>query len=340
MKQRIFVLLLALTMANAMLACGGHVIAGSASVETFTKTEPTEEPINDYQQRFVDDVNAAMNKKENRAEAVKKAFSVYFQLTENDAQHTAVKEAVKQLTDYFDHEVEALGLEPMSVELDARISQFESIMAILPEEIESSSKSCEQLKTIRSNHFQWYIEQNSILAEKITKISKLFDGLYLSKVDELINETIPLAMALNDTSYEKDMAEIKQQFNLSSPAEIIDMLEKIKEMIPQMCYTDTYAVRFEYICDFQKEWIESTNSLFSYGYTNKSTMKSNYSKYQEYLGAHFACLGVKGDELTYLLEIGTDKKLVLDMIDLQGWSVYAVWVTPPYMTDEEKNWEP
>ena len=318
MKKAI-ALVLALSMALVLCGCG----------------------LNEYQQRFIDAVSAAENSTEETSlEAIEDAFSKYLTLSEGDAKSKEVEEAKETLFELFNDKVNALSQEEMSAALDARISDLEAIVSGLPESLQGSISGCEQLKSIRSKHFLWYVDQEKLLSDNIMRINELFDGLYLSKTVEIIDETLPLLEELEGLSYELDLSSIRQQYGISSLSEIIELLENIKETIPQMCYTDCYVVRFEFLCDYPKDYIESGESTFWYGYSYRSTMMSKFNEYKEYLDSHFGLLAVTADDsYTYLLDTDTHEQLTIKIFEVQGWSVYAVLVTPPHMLDSEKNWE-
>ena len=322
--KKLVALLLALSMVFALCGCG----------------------INEYQQQFLDAVAAAEEASEDSSlNAIENAFSKYLMLTEKDVQNKKVEEAKNALFELFNDKVSILSEEEMSASLDAKISELEAIVSALPEDLQAGISGCEQLKAIRREHFQWYTNQNSILVDKIEEINSQFEELNLAETVSLIDETLPLVRNLENLSYEKDMDAIKEEYGLTSPAEIIELLENIEELIPQMCYTDCYVVRFEYLFDYPKDYIESGSNFFSYGYTYRNTMLSYYREYRDYLDKHFTRTKAetKNGSTYYTYDVNCEKPLRLETLDITsyelGWYFYAVEVYPPYMLDSEKNWE-
>lgn len=295
--------------------------------------------LNEYQQQFVDSVGVAETATEETSlNTIKDAFVKYSTLSEKDAQNEKVEEAKTKLVTLFDSKVEALSKEEMSASLDAKISEFETVVNELPVELQSSIPGCEQIKTIRDEHLKWYVNQNEILADKIDEINKQFDALNLAETAALIDETIPLFEDMKNLSYEKDMEEIKNEYGMISPAESIEVLEKVKNLIPEMCYTDCYVVRFEYICDYT---VTSDNTMigdyYLYGFSSKNKVWKTRTDYIDYLDAHFEQISFDPYEAVWKYDIGCDKPLEVSDYFIDSMGIYGVMVVPPYVSPEEHN---
>ncbi len=300
--------------------------------------------LNEYQQQFVDAVGIAETATdENSLNMIKDAFLKYSTLSEKDAQNEKVVEAKTRLVSLFDSKVDTLSKEEMSASLDAKISELEAVVNDLPIELQNSIPGCEKLKTIRADHLEWYVNQNEILADKIDKINEQFEALNLEETVALIDETIPLLEELKSLSYENNLEELKKDFGIVSPAESIEVLEKVKNSIVEMCYTDTYVVRFEYICDHSKQpsnfW--SGTDYFMYCYNNKSSVESKRIEYNKYLDAHFKLVSWNYEDKEWFFDVGNGKTIKVHdyIIDSSyvSYNIYGVMVTPPYMAPEEQG---
>lgn len=317
--SKFFVLLLVLSIAVSFCGCGR---------------------LNEYQQQFVDAVGIAETATDEYSlNMIKDAFLKYSTLSEKDAQNEKVVEAETRLVSLFDSKVETISKEEMSAPLDAKISELEAVVNDLPIELQNSIPGCEKLKTIRADHLNWYVDQNKILADKIDEINEQFEALNLEETVTLIDETIPLLEDLKTLSYEKNIEEYKKEFGILSPAESIEVLENVKSLIVEMCYTDCYVVRFEYICDHptQPSDFWSGNDYFLYCYDNKSSVESKRIEYNKYLDAHFKLVSWDNDEKEWIYDVGNGMTIRVHDYILKSWGYYGVMVTPPYMAPEEQG---
>ena len=296
--------------------------------------------LNEYQQQFVDSVGVAETATdENSLNTIKDALLKYSALSEKDAQNEKVEEAKTKLVTLFDGKVDVLSKEEMSASLDAKISEVEAVVNDLPIELQNSIPGCEQLKTIRDDHLKWYVDQNEILADKIDEINKQFEALNMEKTASLIDETIPLFEDMENLSYEKDMEDIKKEFGISSPAENIEVLEKVKNLIVEMCYTDCYVVRYEYICKFKKDSSNfmAGNDYFLYCYSNKGNVWKHRREYLDYLDAHFNRISFDAFDAEWVFDVGCDTPLKLSDYFIDSYGIYGAMVCPPYMAPDEQG---
>lgn len=295
--------------------------------------------LNEYQQQFVDAVEVAETATDKKSlDAIKDAFVKYSTLSEQDAQNEKVEEAKTKLVTLFDSKVETLSKEEMSASLDEKISEFEAVVDELPVKLQRSIPGCEQLETIRDEHLKWYVNQNEILADKIDEINIQFDALNLAETAALIDEAIPQFEDMKNLSYEKDMEEIKKEYGMISPVESIEVLEKVKNLISDMCYKDCYVVRFEYICDYT---VTSDNTMigdyYLYGFSSMNKVWEKRTDYIDYLDAHFEQISFDPYEAVWKYDIGCDKPLEVWDYFIDSLGIYGVMVVPPYVSPEEKN---
>ncbi|WP_034451151.1 hypothetical protein [Butyrivibrio sp. AE2032] len=294
--------------------------------------------LNEYQQQFVDAVGVAENATdENSLDAIKNAFLKYSTLSEKDSKNKDIEDAKTRLITLFDSKIDTLSQEEMSASLDAKISEYEAVVNELPVELQNSIPGCEKLKTIRADHLNWYVDQNKIIADKIDEISEQFDALNMAETVSLIDETIPMLEDMKKLSYENNIEEIKKEFGIITPDEGIEILNKVKDLIVEMCYTDCYAVRFEYICEYNKQALYSEKDHFMYFYSTPSTTGEYLGKYMLYLDAHFELISKDIAKGKWTYDVGCDIPLTVTYFVFDSYGIYAVEVFPPYMLPEEQG---
>lgn len=129
--------------------------------------------LNENQQQFVDSVEAAeVASDENVLNIIKDAFLQYSYLPESDKQDEKVVQAKTKLVKLFSSKIDALSQEEKTLQLDARIAEFEAIVKALPKELlESLPNYKEQIYNIRQDYKNWYhIEYIKISDVKINHL--------------------------------------------------------------------------------------------------------------------------------------------------------------------------
>ena len=220
--------------------------------------------------------------------------------------------------------------------ISAAREAYDGLEDNLKKRVPNAAVLTEAEENLRKAELDYYSERAETLANNVVKISEYFDDLYLEEADELIDKTLPVARELAALPITAEIDEINKSFGMSSISEAIETLENVKELVPQMCSTDTYVVRYEYICDYPTSKVESGADFFSYGYSNESYALLGLATYKVYLDKHFKLKKQEGFELFYDLADGREFRAKTFVID--SWGVYAVFVIPPVMTKDEQGW--
>ncbi len=297
--------------------------------------------ISEPQQSFLDSVGQIETAEDNRVEAIKAAFAAYSLLSENERKNNQVVKALEQLEGFFNDETAALSEEPMTLSLDTKIIALEEIVSLFPDELKSEISGCAELEDIRNAHYAYHIEQRSEVYENVTKISELFDALDLAETDSLIRETLPRMEELSKLSYNEAEDTQLQDYGMTTLEDGKKTLEDLQALIPEICYTDCFVVRFEYLCDYPESNIYSNSSEICYKFSGGRKLNTSLSEYKDYMDKHFALIKTEYSDggPSYFYEVGCENPLNLSRVEMHafGMNLYTVWVTPPYMSDAEKN---
>ena len=163
-----------------------------------------------------------------------------------------------------------------------------------------------------------------------------------ARMDQLIKEIEPLLAELENVSLTKILYESLGDFDdYVSIERTKEILQDWKEMIPNLCYTDTYVVRYEIICEYPQSYVESGTDFFSYGYSYKSDMYADYNHYKAYLDEHYELLRTEAYDdgsSDYIYDVGNGEELELSTLVIDEWEIYCVWITPPYLAEYEQDW--
>lgn len=297
--------------------------------------------ISEPQQSFLDSVGQIETEEGNRVEAIKTAFAAYSLLSDNECRNTRVIKALEQLEGFFNVETAALSEAPMTLSLDAKISTLEEIVSMFSDKLKNEISGCAELKEIRNAHYAYYIEQRSEVYENVTKISESFDALDLAETDSLIQETLPRMEELCKLSYKETEDAQLQDYGMTTLEDGKKTLEDLQALIPEICYTDCFVVRFEYLCDYPESNMYSNSSEICYKFSSGRKLNTSLSKYKDYMDKHFTLIKTEysdGDP-SYFYDVGCENPLKLSRLEMHafGMNLYSVWVTPPYMSDAEKN---
>lgn len=297
--------------------------------------------ISEPQQSFLDSVGQVETAEGNRVEAIKTAFAAYSLLSDNECRNNQVIKALEQLEGFFNVEIAALSEAPMTLSLDAKISTLEEIVSMFSDKLKNEISGCAELKDIRNAHYAYYIEQRSEVYENVTKISESFDALNLAETDSLIQETLPRMEELCKLSYKETEDAQLQDYGMTTLEDGKKTLEELQALIPEICYTDCFVVRFEYLCDYPESNMYSNSSEICYKFSGGRKLNTSLSEYKDYMDKHFNLIKTEysdGDP-SYFYDVGCENPLKLSRLEMHafGMNLYTVWVTPPYMSDAEKN---
>ena len=219
--------------------------------------------------------------------------------------------------------------------IDAARKAFDKLEDRLKDRIANSDVLAKAEEDLKKAELDLYAAKAADLKENMDKISGLVDDFDMAEADALIDETLSAARELAKAPVGEELEEVYGELGITSVSDAISSLEETKETIKEMCYTDCYVVRFENVIGYPTESVESGEDFFSYAFVAENYQLYYLSKYVSYLDEHFDRVSKDGDVYEY--NIGNGQTLRAKAFTLESFGFYSVFVTPPVMTEEEKN---